>query len=116
MLAIAWIFNWWYQPDPITPEAQKETESTIESNKIVIYSKTFCPFCKTTKQTFDDLGEEYLVVNLNTLDDGLSIQNYLYDTTGQYTVPNVFINGKHIGGNSEIQALKNEGKLEELLK
>ena len=116
MLALAWIFNWWYQPEPITPESQKETESTIESNKIVIYSKTFCPFCKYTKEVFDELGEEYLVVNLNTLEDGLCIQNYLYDKTGQYMVPNVFINGEHIGGNSEVQTLKTEGKLEDLLK
>ncbi|EMG45896.1 GRX1 Glutaredoxin-1 [Candida maltosa Xu316] len=115
MSALHWIFNWWYAPEPISAEVEKEVEHTIESNKVLIYSKTFCPFCKSTKAVFDELGQEYTVVNLNTLEDGLGIQNYLFDKTGQYMVPNVFINGQHIGGNSDIQKLKQENKLEKLL-
>jgi glutaredoxin 3 len=50
-----------------------------------------------------------------SIDDGGEIQDTLELMTGQRTVPNIFINGKHIGGNSEIQALHKEGKLKELL-
>ena len=34
-----------------------------------------------------------------------SIQNYLRELTGQSTVPNIFINKKHIGGCSDLQAI-----------
>lgn len=47
--------------------------------------------------------------------DGAEIQDTLEQMTGQRTVPNIFINGQHIGGNSEFQALYKEGKLKELL-
>lgn len=41
-------------------------------------------------------------------DDGAEIQNALEDMTGQRTVPNIFINKQHIGGNSDLQAKKGE--------
>ena len=52
---------------------------------------------------------------LTRVDDGEAIQEYLGRKTGQRTVPNVFIEQKHIGGNSDIQKLKNGGKLKDLL-
>jgi len=39
----------------------------------------------------------------------------LEQLTGQKTVPNVFINGKHIGGSDTIVKLKDDGKLQLLL-
>jgi len=47
-------------------------------------------------------------------DDGADIQDALAELTGQRTVPNIFINKKHIGGNSDLQAKK--GQLPDLLK
>ena len=47
------------------------------------------------------------------LEDGTAIQEALKDITGQSTVPNVFINHKHIGGNSDLQGLQG---LQNLLK
>ena len=41
-------------------------------------------------------------------DDGSAIQDALEEMTGQRSVPNVFINHKHIGGNSDLQAKKGE--------
>lgn len=49
------------------------------------------------------------------VDNGDEIQGYLGQKTGQRTVPNVFIEQKHIGGNSDLQKLKSAGKLKELL-
>jgi glutaredoxin 3 len=48
------------------------------------------------------------------LDDGSAIQAALSDITGQSTVPNVFIKQQHIGGNSDLQAIK--GQLPNMLK
>lgn len=41
--------------------------------------------------------------------DGSDIQAYLAQKTGQRTVPSIFINGVHVGGNSELVALNNKG-------
>lgn len=50
------------------------------------------------------------------MEDGAEIQEALYEITGQRTVPNVFIAGQHIGGNSDVQALKSADKLESQIK
>ena len=47
-------------------------------------------------------------------DDGAAIQDALEEMTSQRSVPNIFINQKHIGGNSDLQAKKSE--LPQLLK
>jgi glutaredoxin 3 len=41
-------------------------------------------------------------------DDGAAIQDALEEVSGQRSVPNIFINQQHIGGNSDIQARKAE--------
>lgn len=47
--------------------------------------------------------------------EGADIQAALYEINGQRTVPNIYINGKHIGGNDDLQELRETGELEELL-
>lgn len=47
-------------------------------------------------------------------EDGAAIQDALEEMTHQRSVPNVFINKKHIGGNSDLQAKK--GQLKTMLK
>lgn len=69
--------------------------------------------------------KERLKVNIQPLDvsiieldilpnpnDAVMIQNYLFDLTNQRTVPNIFIGSRHIGGNSDIQAMDQNGRLE----
>lgn len=48
------------------------------------------------------------------IDDGAAIQDVLEEMTHQRSVPNIFINHKHIGGNSDLQKKKSE--LPDLLK
>lgn len=54
------------------------------------------------------------MLTIALIDDGSAIQSTLGDLTGQTTVPNIFINKQHIGGNSDLQAKK--GNLKNLLK
>lgn len=49
------------------------------------------------------------------MDDGAAIQDALLEISGQKTVPNVFIGGVHLGGNSETQEANASGKLDEML-
>ncbi|ABN67260.1 Glutaredoxin, partial [Scheffersomyces stipitis CBS 6054] len=85
------------------------------TDKVVVYSKTYCPYCTSTKNLFQGLGQEFKLVELDINSNGSEIQRGLQELTGQRTVPNVFINGKHIGGNSDLQALNSSGKLKGLL-
>ena len=55
------------------------------------------------------------VIELDQMDNGNEIQGALLDLSGQRTVPNVFVKGKHLGGNDDTQAAARSGKLEEML-
>ena len=87
----------------------------VAAKDVVVFSKSFCPFCKKTKELFEDLKVEATVYELNKMDDGADIQDALLELTGQRTVPNVFIKGEHIGGNDDCQKAAKEGTLQEKL-
>ena len=54
------------------------------------------------------------VANSVSTDDGADLQDALEEISNQRSVPNIFINHKHIGGNSDLQAKR--GQLDKLLK
>ena len=83
--------------------------------QVVVFSKTFCPFCRKTKNLFLDKGIDAKVIELDKVDNGDAIQDALLELSGQRTVPNVFIKGNHLGGNDDTQKAAREGKLEEML-
>ena len=56
------------------------------------------------------------IIELDEESDGADIQNYLFEKTGQRTVPNIFIGGKHIGGSSDLSSLEGSGELQKLIK
>jgi len=104
-------------------EPSKFVQDTVQSNSVAIFSKSWCGYCTSTKSTFGKLQQKQpeikiRVIELDLLpsDDGSLIQNELLRMTNQSTVPNVFINQQHIGGNSDIQELQRSGKLLEMLK
>ncbi|KAA0152606.1 hypothetical protein FNF29_03833 [Cafeteria roenbergensis] len=93
-------------------------EKEIADNKVVVFSKVYCPFCVKAKRVLDAFkssGLDYKVIELDQRRDGSQIQSALAAVTGQRTVPNVFVNGKSIGGGDETAYLHSSGKLRELL-
>lgn len=80
-----------------------------------VFSKSYCPYCRSTKQLLDSLGAKYYAIELDQVKDGSAIQNALQEISGQGTVPNVFIGQKHIGGNSDLQGKHSSGELKKLL-
>ncbi|XP_059293115.1 glutaredoxin-C3-like [Lycium ferocissimum] len=91
-------------------------QNVIYSNKIAIFSKSYCPYCKRAKRIFNELQEQPFVVELDLRDDGGRIQDVLLDLVGRRTVPQVFVNGKHIGGSDDLQNAVKSGHLQNLLK
>ncbi|KAG8950443.1 glutaredoxin [Tulasnella sp. 424] len=88
-------------------------EDTIANHKVAIFSKSYCPYCKKTKELIKSLVPEgdVEILELDERDDGGAIQDYLNEKTGQRTVPNVFIKKEHIGGNDALQGLHAKGGL-----
>ncbi|CCC68971.1 hypothetical protein NCAS_0B08870 [Naumovozyma castellii] len=103
----------------VSQETINHVKQLINEKEIFVASKTYCPYCHATIKTlFKELNvpkSKALVLQLNEMDDGAEIQQALFEINGQKTVPNIYINGKHVGGNDKLQDLKESGELEDLL-
>mmetsp|Transcript_35393 Transcript_35393/g.86532 ORF Transcript_35393/g.86532 Transcript_35393/m.86532 type:complete len:115 (+) Transcript_35393:100-444(+) len=94
-------------------------DQQLQSDSVVVYSKSYCPYCKAAEALLDKVAhkEKVKVVYLDRMgSDGRAIQGALLAKTGQRTVPNIFINGRHIGGNDDLQSLHRKNGLSPLLK
>ena len=85
------------------------------THEVLIFSKSTCPFCYQSKALFEKLNIDAQIFELDEMENGAIIQKALHEVTGQRTVPNIFINGDHVGGNDKIQQAARSGELENLL-
>ena len=88
-------------------------EQYINTDQICIFSKTTCGYCSRAKRllTNDYYYTQFNVIELDQNVYGSLIANELIDKTGQTTVPNIFVYGKHIGGYTELKKLHDSGEL-----
>eukprot|EP01023_Acetabularia_acetabulum_P031165 TRINITY_DN2933_c0_g1_i4.p2 TRINITY_DN2933_c0_g1~~TRINITY_DN2933_c0_g1_i4.p2 ORF type:complete len:136 (+),score=17.56 TRINITY_DN2933_c0_g1_i4:203-610(+) len=86
-----------------------------KENPVMLYSKSYCPFCGQVKGLFDKLQIEFKAAELDQLSDGAELQDALSGVSGMTTVPQVFIKEKLIGGCDDVMAAFNSGKLKEYL-
>ncbi|XP_047164332.1 glutaredoxin-C3 [Vigna umbellata] len=90
-------------------------QNAIYSNRITVFSKSYCPYCLRAKRILAELNEKPFVVELDLREDGYEIQSVILDLIGRRTVPQVFVNGKHIGGSDDLSAAVQSGELQKLL-
>jgi len=90
-------------------------EKLINDNKVMIFSKSYCPYCAKAKHLYSNLNVEYNVIEIDQDAHGKEIQHYLLKRTNQRTVPNIFINHKHFGGADKSVEYFNNGELFKLL-
>ena len=70
-----------------------EIKLKISENKVVVYSKTYCPFCKKAKTALDETGlKDYVLIELDTMDDCEAYQDSLKQITGARSVSFVTLN------------------------
>ena len=81
--------------------------------EIDIYTTPFCPFCSYAKKLLDNKGVDFTEINLMMHPDRR--QKMIDRANGGYTVPQIFIDGNHIGGCDELYALDQQGGLDSLL-
>ena len=79
---------------------------------IVIYTKDYCGFCVRAKALLAAKGADYVEIDVTT---DPALQAEMWERSGRRTVPQIFINGRHIGGYDDLAALDAEGALDPLL-
>lgn len=96
---------------PPTGDLKNYVKDLSSKNKVLIFSKSTCPFCTRVKNLFSSINVDHQIIELDQLGEGSAIQNTLTDLTGLRTVPNVFVNGKSIGGCDDTLKAHSENRL-----
>ncbi len=81
--------------------------------KVEIYTKAFCPYCTRAMRLLASKGvepEEYDITM-----GGPRRAEMIERAAGGTTVPQIFINGRHVGGSDDLAALDQQGSLDALL-
>ena len=81
--------------------------------KVEVYTTSYCPYCTRAKSLLKNKGVAFEEIDV-TEDDTLR-DRMVELSGGRRTVPEIFINGKIIGGYDELRALENKGQLDALL-
>ena len=81
--------------------------------KVVMYSTAVCPYCIRAEQLLHRKG----VVEIEKIRVDLQpeLRTAMMEMTGRRTVPQIFIDGEHIGGYDDLASLNHAGKLDALL-
>jgi glutaredoxin 3 len=78
--------------------------------RVLIYTTTWCGYCVRAKALLDSREIDYDEVNL---DDDPQFRQKLLDLTGGWTVPQILVDGRPIGGYTELWRLDKSGRLAE---
>lgn len=79
---------------------------------VVIYTTPICPYCVRAKSLLKQKGVAWTEIDVSRDDNE---RMALMARTKQRTVPQIFINGQHVGGSDDLYALERAGKLDALL-
>ena len=80
--------------------------------KVEMYTKAFCPFCIRAKALLKNKGVKSIDIPA-AMDRNK--RKEMNERSGRNTFPQIFIDGKHIGGCDDIFALEKSGKLDAML-
>ena len=80
--------------------------------KIEIYTTPWCGYCARAKALLEKKGAAF--EETDVMEDAVQ-RTEMRERSRRTTVPQIFINGQHIGGSDELAALEQAGKLDTLL-
>jgi glutaredoxin 3 len=81
--------------------------------RVEIYTKAFCGYCVRAKRLLDEKGADYEEIDITF--GGPRRAEMLERANGRSSVPQIFIDGRHVGGSDDLYALEGEGQLDPLL-
>lgn len=82
--------------------------------KVLTYTVDYCPYCKKAKALLKEKGVDFEDIDITANEDEMR-EKLSGITGGRTTVPQIFINGVHVGGYTDLKALNDSGKLDEML-
>ena len=82
--------------------------------KVVIYNGPMCNFCSAAKHLLNKKKINYEEIDIGY--DDKKREEMLKKSNGAKTIPQIFVEDKHIGGYVELKALESKGELDTLLK
>jgi glutaredoxin 3 len=80
---------------------------------IIMYSTGYCPFCERARTLLQQKNAPFTDIRI---DLHPKLRDQMIQLSGKQTVPQIFINGRHIGGCDDLYALDAQGTLDKLLK
>lgn len=83
------------------------------SAKIEIYTTPTCGFCHAAKRLLNAKNAEFMEINVAA--EPSRRAEMMDRANGRHTVPQIFIDGRHVGGFDDLYDLESDGKLDPLL-
>ena len=81
--------------------------------RVEIYTKFGCPYCSRAKALLGQKGIQYEEYEINSVPG--KRDEMLERSNGRHTVPQIFIDGRHVGGSDDLAELERAGKLDPML-
>ena len=81
--------------------------------QVEMYSSMFCPFCSRAKHLLTQKGVDFIEIDVDTSPGRRN--EMLERANGQHTVPQIFIDNRHVGGSDDLAALDRAGQLDGML-
>jgi glutaredoxin 3 len=78
--------------------------------KVEIYASMWCGYCSRAKSLLSKKGVEFIEYDVDS--EPTKRWEMEARSNGRYTVPQIFINGEHIGGSDDLAALDRAGQLD----
>ena len=82
------------------------------AKRIEMYSSMFCPFCSQAKRLLDQKGITY---DVHAVDGNAMLRQQMITRSNRHTVPQIFVDDRHIGDCDEIHTLDRAGALDAIL-
>ncbi|MCA0270524.1 MAG: glutaredoxin 3 [Proteobacteria bacterium] len=81
--------------------------------RVEIFTTPWCSYCLSAKRLLAQKGVAFEETDVS---GDMALRRAMMErAAGRHTVPQIFINGRHIGGSDELHALDRAGKLDPLL-
>lgn len=93
---------------PVSPPLSQQ----VKSMNIEVYTTSSCPYCVRAKKLLEKKGLPYTEIDVSDRDarDAMMVR-----AKGRRSVPQIFINGEHIGGSDDLFDLEHDGKLDRMI-
>jgi len=93
-------------------QAPRTTLGFVMPAHVTLYTRQWCGYCSAAERL---LTEKRVAFERIDCTGDRKIRHWLADATGRSTVPQIFIDGRSIGGYDEMRALDRRGELDKLL-